>query len=70
MRGKVFWATTAGQCTDLRPRTARCCYQRAVKQDESTEPSADPFGGETAWATQAQMAELFGTSQRNIGLPL
>jgi len=28
------------------------------------------FDGETAWATQAQMAELFGTSRRNVGLHL
>jgi len=28
------------------------------------------FDGETAWATQAQMAELFGTTRRNVGLHL
>lgn len=28
------------------------------------------FDGETVWATQAQMAELFGTSRRNVGLHL
>ena len=42
-----------------------CCQTRRV-----TESSAGQFDGETAWATQAQMAELFRTSRRNIGLGL